>query len=78
MELTRRQFELLRLFASDPGQVYDRKQIMRHLNNGGDFLGELRGADVYVQNIRKKIEPDPHNPRYIQTIRGFGYRFAEL
>ena len=51
---------------------------MRHLNNGEDSLGDLRGVNVFVQHIRKQIEPDPENPRYIQTVKGFGYRFAEL
>jgi two-component system alkaline phosphatase synthesis response regulator PhoP len=57
--------------------VYDREQIMRHLWDG-DFFGEARAADVHVQHIRKKIESDPKNPRYVQTVRGMGYKFAEL
>jgi two-component system alkaline phosphatase synthesis response regulator PhoP len=44
----------------------------------GDFYGEVRSADVHVQRIRKKIESDPKNPRYIQTVRGTGYKFAEF
>jgi two-component system alkaline phosphatase synthesis response regulator PhoP len=48
---------------------------MRHLWNG-EFFGEARSADVHVQHLRKKIEPDPQNPRYIQTVRGFGYKFS--
>ena len=75
--LTAREFEVLALMASHPGRVYSREQIMRHLW-GGDFFGEARAADVHVQHIRGKIEPDPKNPRYVQTVRGAGYRFAEL
>ena len=75
--LTAKEFEVLALLASHPGWVYNREQIMRHLY-GGDFFGEARAADVHVQHIRKKIEPDPKNPRYVQTIRGFGYKFAEV
>ena len=78
VELTAREFEVLALLASHPGWVYSREQIMRHLCGGGDFFGEARAADVHVQHIRKKIEPDPKNPRYVQTVRGFGYKFAEL
>jgi two-component system, OmpR family, alkaline phosphatase synthesis response regulator PhoP len=78
VELTYRQFELLRLLTSEPGRVYDREQILRHLNNGEDSLSDLRGVNVFVQHIRKQIEPDPENPRYIKTVKGFGYRFAEL
>ena len=78
MTLTAKEFEVLELLASHPGWVYSREQIMRHLYGGGEFFGEARAADVHVQHIRKKIESDPKNPRYVQTIRGFGYKFAEL
>ena len=77
VDLTAKQYEVLVLLASNPGRVYDREQIMRHLWDG-DFFGEARAADVHVQHIRKKIESDPKNPRYIQTVRGMGYKFAEL
>ncbi len=77
VELTSREFEVLALLASHPGRVYHREQIMAHLW-GGDFYGEARAADVHVQHIRKKIEPDPKNPQFIVTVRGAGYRFAEL
>jgi DNA-binding response OmpR family regulator len=77
VELTAKEFEILALLASSPGRVYDREQVMAHLW-GGDFFGEVRAADVHVQHIRQKIEPDPKNPRYVQTVRGVGYRFAQL
>ena len=77
VELTSREFEVLALLASYPGRVYGREQIMTHLW-GGDFYGEPRAADVHVQHIRKKIESDPQNPRFIETVRGVGYKFAEL
>jgi DNA-binding response OmpR family regulator len=75
--LTAKEFEVLALLAAHPGRVYSREQIMHHLWDG-DFFGEARAADVHVQHIRKKIEPDHKAPRYIQTVRGMGYRFAEL
>ncbi len=75
--LTAKEFEVLTLLASHPGWVYSRDQIMRHLW-GGDFFGDARAADVHIQHIRKKVEPDPKKPRYVQTVRGMGYRFAEL
>ncbi len=78
VEFTAKEFEVLALLASHPGRVYSREQIMRHLWEGEEFYGEARAADVHVQHVRKKIEPDPKNPRYIQTVRGFGYRFAEF
>ncbi len=77
VELTAKEFEVLALLASHPGRVYSREQIMRHLWDG-DFFGEPRAADVHVQHIRSKIEPDPKSPRYVQTVRGMGYRFAEI
>ena len=77
VELTAKEFDVLALLASHPGRVYTREQIMRHLWDG-DFYGEPRAADVHVQHIRKKIEPDPNKPRYVQTVRGAGYRFADI
>ena len=75
--LTAKEFEVLAFLSAHPGRVYSREQIMRHLW-GGEFFGDARAADVHVQHLRKKVEPDPKNPRYIQTVRGFGYKFAEL
>jgi DNA-binding response OmpR family regulator len=75
VELTAKEFDVLSLLASHPGRVYGREQIMRHLWNG-EFFGEARAADVHIQHIRKKIEPDSKNPHYIQTVRGAGYKFA--
>jgi two-component system alkaline phosphatase synthesis response regulator PhoP len=77
VELTAKEFDVLSLLASHPGRVYSREQIMRHLWNG-EFFGEARAADVHIQHIRKKIEPDARNPRYVQTMRGAGYKFAAL
>ena len=77
VELTAREFDVLALLASHPGRVYGREQIMRHLWNE-EFFGEPRAADVHIQHIRKKIEPDPKNPRYVQTVRGAGYRFTDI
>jgi two-component system alkaline phosphatase synthesis response regulator PhoP len=76
VELTAKEFDVLALLATRPGQVYSREQIMRHLWDG-DFYGDARAADVHIQHIRRKIEPEPKNPRYVQTVRGVGYRFAE-
>ena len=76
-DLTATEFEILSLLAAHPGWVYSRQQIMQQLWEG-DFYGEVRSADVHVQRIRKKIESDPKNPRYIQTVRGVGYKFAEF
>src|SRR5215212_3235653 len=77
VELTAKEFDVLLLLASHPGRVYSREQIMRHLWNG-EFFGEARAAEVNIQHIRKKIEREPKNPRYVQTVRGAGYKFADL
>jgi two-component system, OmpR family, alkaline phosphatase synthesis response regulator PhoP len=77
VDLTTTEFGILSLLAAHPGWVYSRQQIMQHLWDG-DFYGEARSADVHIQRIRKKIESDPRNPHYIQTVRGIGYKFAEL
>ncbi len=77
IDLTAAEFEVLRALAAHPGWVYSRQQIMEHLWDG-DFYGEVRTADVHIRNVRRKIEPDPKNPRYILTVRGMGYKFAEI
>ncbi|HET7478428.1 MAG TPA: response regulator transcription factor [Rubrobacteraceae bacterium] len=77
VDLTAKEFDVLALLAAHPGRVYSREQIMRHLWNG-EFFGEARAADVHIQHIRKKIEPDTTKPRYIQTVRGAGYKFANV
>lgn len=77
VDLTTTEFGILSLLAAHPGWVYSRQQIMQQLWDG-DFYGDARSADVHIQRIRKKIESDPKNPRYIQTVRGIGYKFAEL
>jgi two-component system, OmpR family, alkaline phosphatase synthesis response regulator PhoP len=76
VDLTTTEFGILSLLAAHPGWVYSRQQIMQQLWDG-DFYGEARSADVHIQRIRKKIESDPKDPNYIQTVRGIGYKFAE-
>jgi two-component system alkaline phosphatase synthesis response regulator PhoP len=74
--LTAKEFEVLELLVTHLGQVYSRQQIMDHLRNG-HLSSNSRAVDMCIQNIRRKIEPDPKTPRYLQTVRGFGYKFAE-
>lgn len=76
VDLTAAQFEILALLAEHPGRVYSRAQLMESIWNGE--TGNPRSADMHVLNIRKEIEPDPKNPRYLQTVRGLGYKFAEF
>src|ERR671917_2468534 len=77
VNLTAAQFNILALLASHPGRVYGRGQIMETVW-GTEFTGDSRAADMQIRNIREKIEPDPKNPRYVLTVRGIGYKFAEI
>jgi DNA-binding response OmpR family regulator len=76
VELPPKQFELLRLLISRPGEAISRQSILDALW-GADYFGDTRVLDVHVRWLRELIEPDPTTPRYILTVRGVGYRFAE-
>src|SRR5215204_5492576 len=72
--LTAMEFDLLATLASRPGLVFSRRQLLARLW-GDDYFGSDHVVDVHVANLRKKVEEEPSNPRYVQTIRGVGYRF---
>jgi len=74
--LTPKEFDVLRVLAAHPGQVFSREQIVRQVW-GTDFFGGLRSVDTHIGKIRKKIEADPKNPRYIRTERSIGYKFTK-
>ena len=73
-ELTPKEFELLRVFAAHPGKVYSRDELLERIW-GYEYRGDTRTVDVHVRHLRLKIEKDPSNPEYIETLRGIGYRF---
>ncbi len=73
--LSPREFQLLTVFLRHPEIVLSRDWLLERVW-GDDYVGETRTVDVHVSWLRKKIEPDPSNPRYIHTVRGLGYRFA--
>ena len=75
VRLTAMEFGLLATLASRPGFVFSRRQLLARVW-GDDYFGSDHVVDVHVANLRKKIEDDPSNPRYVQTIRGVGYRFS--
>ena len=77
VDLTTAQFDILVLLARHPGRVYGRGQIMETVW-GSEFSGDSRAADMQISNIREQIEPDPKNPRHVLTVRGVGYKFAEI
>jgi DNA-binding response OmpR family regulator len=72
--LTALQFDLLATLASRPGLVFSRGQLLERVW-GDDYFGGDHVVDVHIANLRKKVEEDPSNPRYVQTVRGAGYRF---
>jgi two-component system response regulator RegX3 len=76
VNLTRSEFQVLRLLAGSPGQVFSRKEIMEELWQS-EFNGDVRACDVHISNLRQKIEPDPQDPELVLTVRGVGYKLAE-
>jgi DNA-binding response OmpR family regulator len=76
VELTPNEYKLLATLARYPGRVYSRFELINHVQ-GYEFEGYERTIDVHVKNLRKKIEPDPRHPRYIETVFGTGYRLAK-
>jgi len=74
VELTRTQFDLLVALAVRPGRVLSRDQLIARAL-GGDFEGNDRTIDAHIKNLRHRIEPDPSNPCFVETVFGVGYRF---
>ncbi len=75
VSLTALEFDLLSVLASRPGFVFGRSRLLERVW-GERHFGSDHVVDVHVANLRKKIEDDPASPRYVQTVRGVGYRFA--
>jgi DNA-binding response OmpR family regulator len=76
VELTKTEFELLAALMSAPGKVFSRLDLLDHVS-GDAYEGYERTIDVHIRNLRTKIEPDPKNPKYVETVYGMGYRFAK-
>ena len=76
INLTRSEFQLLRLLVSRPGEVFARRQIMEELWQT-EFDGDERACDVHISNLRQKVERDPQEPELVLTVRGVGYKLAE-
>ncbi|HEX6116208.1 MAG TPA: response regulator transcription factor [Solirubrobacterales bacterium] len=76
VNLTRSEFQVLRLLADRPGQVFSRKEIMEELWQA-EFRGDVRACDVHISNLRQKVERDPQDPELVLTVRGVGYKLAE-
>lgn len=75
VDLTRSEFDLLAAMMAAPGRTFSRFDLLERLQ-GDNVEGYERTIDVHIKNLRAKIEPDPRQPRYIETVYGVGYRFA--
>jgi DNA-binding response OmpR family regulator len=75
--LTVFELKLLALLAGEPGRVFSRREIMRHLWDSA-FVGNERACDLHVSNIRRKIERDPSRPERLVTVRNAGYKLEAL
>jgi len=75
-EFTLKEYELLKLMASNQGKVFTREFLLDQIW-GFDYSHDTRTVDVHIRHLRLKIEPDPSNPVYIETIRGIGYKFRD-
>jgi DNA-binding response OmpR family regulator len=75
VDLTPNEYKLLLALATYPGRAYSRFELVNRVQ-GYDYEGYERTIDVHVKNLRKKIEPDPSRPRYVETVTGVGYRLA--
>ena len=76
VELTPTEFDLLLHLARQPGRVFTRAQLLEAIH-GVAVESYERAVDAHVKNLRRKLEPDPRRPRYVLTVHGVGYRFAE-
>jgi two-component system, OmpR family, alkaline phosphatase synthesis response regulator PhoP len=77
INLTPTEMKLLFFFSRHPGRVYSREQLLNHVWNDDTFVTS-RTVDVHIKRLRSQIENDVDNPKYILTVRGFGYKFAEI
>ena len=75
VDLTLKEFELLEMLTKNKGRVMTRDFLLDEIW-GYEYVGETRTVDVHIRHLRQKIEEDDKNPKYIETVRGIGYRFS--
>ncbi|HIY73508.1 response regulator [Intestinimonas butyriciproducens] len=75
LDLTQREYELLKFLASNPGKVFSREALMENVWNYEGYVGDVRAVDVAVRRLREKVEDDPAAPQFVVTRRGLGYLF---
>jgi DNA-binding response OmpR family regulator len=76
LDLTAKEFEILNTLAARPGMVFTREQLLEQVW-GYSYFGDPRVVDVHMAKLRKKIEENPQNPRYLKTVRGVGYKLVD-
>ena len=76
VDLTTKEFDVLRLLMSHPNQVFTRDFLLEHIW-GYEYFGSTRTVDMHISRLREKIEDDPVAPTYIMTVRGVGYKFKK-
>lgn len=76
LDLTSKEFEILALFAANPGKVYTRQQVFEHIW-GEDGSVDANSITVFIRRIREKIEDNASKPKYLLTVWGVGYKFAD-
>jgi len=76
VDLTSKEYDLLLLFARNPGRAYSRQELLDEVW-GYQYEGYSHTVNTHINRLRNKIEPDPSSPRYVKTVWGVGYRFAE-
>ncbi len=77
INLTPTEFKMLLLLAQTPGRVYTRAQLLEHAQ-GFSFEGYDRTVDSHIKNLRQKVEPNPNEPSFVQTVFGVGYKFGGI
>lgn len=77
VSLTTLEYKLLQVLMRSPGRVYSRDELLSHFYDHGEVVVD-RVVDVHIGKLRQKIEKDPSKPNFIRTVRGFGYRFADV
>ncbi len=77
VELTDQEFRLLHLLASHAGIVFSREALLSKVWRGDTFV-TVRSVDTLVKRLRRRVEPDPSHPRYLLTVWGVGYKFADV
>ena len=75
LDLTQREYELLKFLGAQPGKVFSREALMEHVWNYEGYVGDVRAVDVAIRRLREKIEDDPAQPQFVVTRRGLGYLF---